>query len=73
MITAAPNDHEDLPFAFYYLGLSEAADGYCGYAVRNLEVVARGEVDAPADWASAAQQQIDTLNNDNGTQCANWD
>lgn len=73
MITAAPNDHEDLPFAFYYLGLAEAADGYCGYAVRNLEVVARGEVDAPTDWASAAQQQIDTLNNDNGTQCANWD
>lgn len=73
MITAAPNEHEDLPFAFYFLGLSEAADGYCGYAVRNLEVVARGEVDAPADWASSARQEIDALNNDNGAQCANWD
>jgi cathepsin L len=73
MISAAPSDHEDLPFAFYFLGLSEASDGYCGYAVRNLEVVAHGEVDAPVDWATSAQQEIDTLNNDNGAQCANWD
>lgn len=73
MISAAPSDDEDLPFAFYFLGLAEAGDGYCGYAVRNLDVVANGEVDAPSDWVGAARQEIDSLDNDNGTICANWD
>lgn len=73
MINAAPEGHELVPFAFYYLGVSEGAEGYCGYAVRNLDVVAQGEVDAPQDWQSAAQDQIKYLEDDDGRVCKNWD
>lgn len=73
MINAAPEGHEFIPFAFYYLGVSESAEGYCGYAVRNLEVVAQGEVDAPPEWQSSAQDQIKYLQDDDGNVCKNWD
>jgi hypothetical protein len=73
MINSAPAGQAFIPFAFYYLGLSEAAEGDCGYAERSLEEVAYGEVDAPPNWVQAAQSEIETLNNDDGTICNNWD
>ena len=73
MINAAPTGEANLPFAFYYLGVAEAEDGYCGYGVRNLDVVANGEVNAPPDSVKSATDQINYLKNDNGTLCTNWD
>jgi cathepsin L len=73
MVSAAPDDEENLPYAFYYLGDSYADVGYCGYAVRTLEVVAYGEIEAPAQWASSAEKLIGLLLDDDGTICENWD
>jgi C1A family cysteine protease len=73
MVSAAPDDEPNLPFAFYYLGDSYADVGYCGYAVRSLEVVAYGEIDAPKQWSDSAEKLIDLLLDDDGTICENWD
>ena len=73
MVIAAPEEHDFLAYAFYYLGDSYAALGYCGYAVRTLEVVAFGDVQAPKDWVTASKDLIKFLNNDDGAVCANWD
>ncbi len=73
MITAAPDDDPNVPYAFYFLGDSYSQLGYCGYAVRSLEVDAYGEVNATKDWVKAAKNMIDFLNNDDGQVCANWD
>jgi cathepsin L len=73
MVAAAPEDEPNLPFAFYHLGDSYADVGYCGYAVRSLEVVAYGEVNAPAEWTSSAEKLINVLLDDDGTICENWD
>jgi C1A family cysteine protease len=73
MVSAAPDDEPNLPFAFYYLGDSYADVGYCGYAVRSLEVVAYGEIDAPKQWSDSAEKLIDFLLDDDGTVCENWD
>jgi C1A family cysteine protease len=73
MIVAAPEDNEFLAYAFYYLGDSYAALGYCGYAVRTLEVVALGEVAGPKEWVKAAKNLIKFLNDDDGAVCENWD
>lgn len=73
MITAAPDDDEHVPYAFYYLGDSYSDLGYCGYAVRALEVDAFGEVNAPKEWVKASKDMIQFLNDDDGTVCANWD
>ena len=73
MIVAAPEGHEFQAFAFYYLGDSYASLGYCGYAVRTLEVVAYGDVEAPKEWVKAAKDLIKFLNDDDGATCENWD
>ena len=73
MIAAAPEDNENVPFAFYYLGDSYSDLGFCGYAVRTLEVDAYGEIDAPKEWATAAKSMIQFLIDDDGAVCANWD
>jgi C1A family cysteine protease len=73
MVSSAPDGNAMVPFGVYYLGLSAAGEGECGYAVRNLEVVAYGEIDAPASWERAAKKEISTLENDDGTICSSWD
>lgn len=73
MINGAPRGHAYIPFAFYYLGASLEAQGYCGYATRNLEVVAYGDVNAPDDWKQYAKDEINAMMQDDGTICANWD
>ncbi|HTQ07137.1 MAG TPA: C1 family peptidase [Polyangiaceae bacterium] len=73
MISAAPDDDPNVPFAFYYLGDSYSQVGYCGYAVRSLEVDAYGEVNATKEWVDAAKKMIKFLNDDDGTVCENWD
>jgi len=72
-IKSAPRGDANIPFSFYYLGLSEAAQGDCGRAVKAFQVVAYGELDAPSDWVAAAKKNITTLFEDDGTLCANWD
>jgi cathepsin L len=73
MISAAPDGDENIPYAFYYLGDSYSSVGYCGYAVRSLEVDAYGEVNAPKDWVDASKKMIKFLNDDDGQVCQNWD
>jgi hypothetical protein len=73
MVSAAPDDDPNVPFAFYYLGDSYSDVGFCGYAVRSLEVVAYGEVDAPPEWSAAAEKLINFLLDDDGAVCENWD
>lgn len=71
-IKSAPRGDASIPLSFYYLGLSEAAQGDCGRAVKAFEVVAYGELDAPSDWVAAAKRNMMTLFEDDGTLCANW-
>lgn len=73
MVTAAPDDDENLGYAFFYMGDSYSSLGYCGYAVRSLEVVSLGDVDAPKEWVTAAKDTIKYLNDDDGGVCDNWD
>lgn len=73
MINEAPQNHPYIGYAFYFQGLSYALEGYCGYAVRALEVPAYGEVPVPSAWVKAAKDEIDKLNNDDGTICDNWE
>jgi len=73
MIVAAPETNEFQAFGFYYLGDSYASLGYCGYAVRTLEVVAFGDVEAPKEWVKASKDLIKFLNDDDGAVCENWD
>jgi hypothetical protein len=73
MISAAPQGDENIPFSVYYMAMGETAEGYCGYAVRNFDMVAHGEIDAPADWQNSAKQNISQLEADDGTICSNWD
>jgi C1A family cysteine protease len=73
MISAAPEGDENIPYAFYYLGDSYSQVGYCGYAVRSLEVDAYGEVNATKDWVDSAKKMIKFLNDDDGQVCENWD
>jgi hypothetical protein len=73
MISSAPDDDENVPYAFYYLGDSYSSVGYCGYAVRSLEVDAYGEVNAPKEWVDASKKMIKFLNDDDGQVCQNWD
>jgi hypothetical protein len=73
MIVAAPGNHPYLAYSFHYSGHSYTALGYCGYAVRNFEVVSRQAVPASPDWVEGSQTSINTLMNDNGAICSNWD
>jgi C1A family cysteine protease len=73
MATAAPDDDPNLGYAFFYMGDSYSSLGYCGYAVRSLEVVSLGDVDAPKEWVTAAKDTIKFLNKDDGEVCENWD
>ena len=73
MIVASPEHHPVLPIAFYYVALSNVGLGYCGYATRNFEVVAFGEIGAELEWKTAAKKWIDDLHKDDGTLCANWE
>lgn len=73
MVSAAPDDDPNLGYALFYMGDSYSSLGYCGYAVRSLEVVALGGVDAPKEWVAAAKDTIKFLNDDNGDVCDNWD
>lgn len=73
MITAAPEGDPYRGYAIYYYGVDYAALGYCGYAVRNLEIVKYGETGIGDDWVKSASDYIDYLQKDKGTVCANWD
>jgi hypothetical protein len=73
LIVTAPVDHVRVAHSFYFTGNAYAHLGYCGYAVRNLEVVAYGNVVAAPEWVQAAKDMITWLNNDDGTTCQNWD
>jgi hypothetical protein len=72
-INGAPEGDDNIPFSADYMGMSEAAQGDCGYAVRYFEAVAYGELGAPRDWVNAARRNIDALENDDGAICSNWD
>ncbi|MBS2011570.1 MAG: tetratricopeptide repeat protein [Deltaproteobacteria bacterium] len=72
-IKSAPRGHATIPLGFYYLGLSEAAQGDCGRAAKAFQMVAYGELDAPAEWVAAAKKNLFTLFEDDGTICASWD
>jgi C1A family cysteine protease len=73
MITAAPEGDPFKGYGLYYYGVDYAALGYCGYAVRNLEIVKYGETGLSDDWVKSASDYIDYLQKDKGTVCANWD
>jgi len=72
-VLSAPTRDPNIPFGFYYIGMSEAAQGDCGNAVSAFEAVAYGEIDAPDAWVKAAQSNIERLEEDDGTICSNWD
>jgi hypothetical protein len=72
-IGSAPLGDPTIPFSAYYLGMSGAAQGYCGLAVSAFELVAYGEIDAPEAWVAASKRNIETLENDDGTLCSDWD
>ena len=73
MVSSAPERHPDVPFGTYFMAMSLAAQGDCGYAVRNFETVAYGEIGTPADWVDAAKNNIKHLEADDGTICSSWD
>lgn len=73
MAVAAPETDKRLGDAFYYLGASYLKLGFCGYAVRNFEVVVHADLDVPEKWIKSAQSWIDKLEKDDGKLCANWD
>ena len=73
MIVAAPGDNIYRDYGIYYYGVDYAALGYCGYAVRTLEIVKYGETKLSTDWVKSASDYIDYLQKDKGTICANWD
>ncbi len=73
MVSAAPESEKTLGQAFHYTGLSYLKLGYCGYAMRNLEVVAYGDLKLANKWTDSAKSWIKKLNKDDGALCANWD
>ncbi len=73
MVSSAPEGHADIPFGTYFMAMSLAAQGDCGYAVRNFETVAYGEIGTPPDWIDAAKNNIKHLEADDGSICSNWD
>jgi C1A family cysteine protease len=73
MISAAPPEHPLLGYAFYFQGRSYLELGYCGYATRDLEVVAYHNLGLPEDWVQDAKDYIDLMQNDNGQLCLSWE
>lgn len=73
MIGAASETEKLVGYAVQYAALSYTKLGYCGYATRNFEVVAYGELGMPTSWVDQAKSWISKLNKDDGTLCANWD
>ena len=73
MIVAAPAGDTFRGYGIYYYGVDYAALGYCGYAVRDLELVKYGQTGLPASWVKSASDYIDYLKKDKGTICSNWD
>jgi len=73
MIYAAPEGHEDIGYAVYYLGLSYMYLGLCGYAKRSFEIVAYGEIGISDDWVYAALDNINAILNDDGAICYSWE
>lgn len=73
MVSSAPDGHPDIPFGTYFMAMSLAAQGDCGYAVRNFETVAYGEIGSPQDWIDSAKNNIKHLEADDGTICSSWD
>jgi len=73
MVVAAPVGDQFRGYGIYYYGLDYAALGYCGYAVRNLEIIKYGQTGLAASWVKSASDYIDYLHKDKGTICANWD
>ncbi len=73
MVVAAPETDKRLGDAFYYLGASYLKLGFCGYAVRNFEVVVHADLKIAEKWIKSAQTWIDKLEKDDGKLCANWD
>jgi C1A family cysteine protease len=73
MAVAAPETDKRLGDAFYYLGASYMKLGFCGYAVRNFEVVVHAQLNVSEKWIKGAQKWIDKLEKDDGKLCANWD
>jgi tetratricopeptide (TPR) repeat protein len=72
-VIAAPSDSYFVSLSHYYLALSNVSLGYCGYATRNFELVAYGELNTDAEWQKAARDWIAYLHKDDGKLCATWD
>jgi hypothetical protein len=72
MLGAAPAGHPLLGYAFFYQGAAYAGLGYCGYAVRDFETAAEGELGLAPDWVQAARENIAVLMNDDGQRCSSW-
>jgi len=73
MVGSANEDEKLVGYALQYAAFSYTKVGYCGYAKRNFEVVAYGELGMPKSWIDQATSWISRLNKDDGTLCANWD
>ena len=73
MIVAAPEGDTFRGYGIYYYGVNYAALGYCGYSVRDLEIVKYGATGLASNWVKSASDYIDYLQKDKGTVCANWD
>lgn len=73
MIVAAPSSDIFHDYGIYYYGMDYAALGYCGYAVRTLEIIKYGETKLSKDYVKSASDYIDYLKKDKGKVCANWD
>lgn len=72
-LIAAPPDNFFVSLSHYYLGLANVSLGYCGYATRNFELVAHGELNTDPEWEKASADWIAHLHKDDGKLCANWD
>lgn len=66
-------DHDWIPYVYYWAGSSYVGLGDCGYATQLFEVVAYGDVGAPAEWVQSSIDTIEWLSNDDGTYCSSWD
>ncbi len=65
-------DHPWLPYALYWAGMSFSELGECGYALPFFELVAYGDYEGASEFASAANDAIEALNNDTGSICTSW-
>jgi len=74
MIAAAPDDASLLADAYYDIGVMMIDGGYCGYATRNLNMVAYGDLwSATPKLIKEAKRWLKVLNKDDGKLCADWE